>query len=134
MSPNDGGPSDSYKITFLNRVVYVEGDPERLGKYTRVNQWREPAKRGLVYEVINAYGIEMAIGYLYKWPWKPENANGADFPVDAQLGAAWNWDFNRHGRRAIGNKPSDPSMNMLYCDGHADTVSNREAYRTCRFR
>jgi hypothetical protein len=25
-------------------------------------------------------------------------------------------------------------MNMLYCDGHASTVSAREAYRALRFR
>jgi prepilin-type N-terminal cleavage/methylation domain-containing protein/prepilin-type processing-associated H-X9-DG protein len=136
MSPDDGGPSNNYKITFLNRAVLVEKDPERLGKYFRVMQWRDPAKRGLVYEVVNAYGIEMAIGSLYKWPWKPENtaAGAQEFPADSQLGPAWNWDFNRHGRRATGNKPTDPSMNMLYCDGHADTVSCREAYRSCRFR
>jgi prepilin-type N-terminal cleavage/methylation domain-containing protein/prepilin-type processing-associated H-X9-DG protein len=131
-SPGDGGPGDSYKVTFLNRVVLQEGDPERLGKYTRVMQWRDPAKRGLIYEVVNAYGVEMKLGYLYKYPFKPDGPE--DFPVDARLGTDWNWDFNRHGRRAIGNKPTDPSMNMLYCDGHADTVSNREAYRSCRFR
>ena len=42
--------------------------------------------------------------------------------------------IDSHGKRAKGNKPNDPSMNMLYCDGHADTVGCREAYRSCRWK
>ena len=29
---------------------------------------------------------------------------------------------------------SDPALNMLFCDGHAATVSTREAYKAIRFR
>jgi hypothetical protein len=36
-------------------------------------QWRDPARRGLIYEVVNAYGIEMAIGYLLQMALEPEN-------------------------------------------------------------
>jgi prepilin-type processing-associated H-X9-DG protein len=53
-----------------------------------------------------------------------EQADGGDFSLD----------FNRHGKRNLGNKPNDPSMNVLYCDGHADYTSCREAYRAIRFK
>ena len=36
--------------------------------------------------------------------------------------------------RTVGNSPTDPSMNVLYCDGHADFLSVREAYRGLRFK
>jgi len=133
ISPNDGGPTNLYTVTFLNRALIEQDDPTRLGKYYRAMQWEKPAQRGLIYEVVNAYGVEMNIGYLYKWPYPPEGT--ATFPQDGTVGAnEMNFDFNRHGRRGRGNKSTDPSMNMLYCDGHADTVSCREAYRSCRFR
>ena len=38
------------------------------------------------------------------------------------------------GKRAVGNELTDPSMNMLFCDGHAAFVSCREAYRAIRFK
>jgi hypothetical protein len=34
VSPGDGGPGDSYKITFQNRAVLIEGDPERVANTT----------------------------------------------------------------------------------------------------
>ena len=43
-------------------------------------------------------------------------------------------DFNRHSKTPIGTKQDTPSLNVLYCDGHASTVSAREAYRALRFR
>jgi prepilin-type processing-associated H-X9-DG protein len=42
-------------------------------------------------------------------------------------------DFDRHGKRPRGNGPNDPSVNVLYCDGHAAPASAREAYRALRF-
>jgi prepilin-type processing-associated H-X9-DG protein len=28
----------------------------------------------------------------------------------------------------------DPALNMLFCDGHAATVSTRDAYKAIRFK
>jgi prepilin-type N-terminal cleavage/methylation domain-containing protein/prepilin-type processing-associated H-X9-DG protein len=137
ISPKDEGPAhNDYKVVFVNRALIEEkslaGDDSRIGKYYRAMQWEKPAQRGLIYELVNAYGIEMNINYLFKWPYPPEGTS--TFPLDGTVGAnEMNFDFNRHGRRARGNQPNDPSMNMLYCDGHADTVSTREAYRSCRW-
>jgi prepilin-type processing-associated H-X9-DG protein len=38
-------------------------------------------------------------------------------------------DWNRHSKTPRGTKPTSPSMNMLFADGHAATVSVREAYK-----
>ena len=43
-------------------------------------------------------------------------------------------DFDRHGRKLVGNSPTDPSMNMLYVDGHAAFVSCRQAYKAILFQ
>lgn len=42
-------------------------------------------------------------------------------------------DFNRHGRKKIGNAYTDPSMNVLFYDGHAATVSCKDAYYAVHF-
>jgi prepilin-type processing-associated H-X9-DG protein len=44
-------------------------------------------------------------------------------------------DFNRHPRwgRAGMVRPTDKSLNMLFCDGHAALVSAKEAHYAIRF-
>ena len=42
-------------------------------------------------------------------------------------------DFNRHGKFTIGNKYTDKSLNVLFVDGHAATVSCQEAQQSVRF-
>ena len=45
------------------------------------------------------------------------------------------FDWNRHAKPKPGKvKNSDQGMNVLYCDGHAATVSAREAYQAVRFK
>ena len=58
---------------------------------------------------------------------------GLDFPAEPD-GGIFALDYNRHGRKNPGeNAPDTKSMNMLFCDGHAEFVSCREAYRAIRF-
>ena len=42
-------------------------------------------------------------------------------------------DWNRHARK-VGPKASEQSINVLFCDGHAATLSARETYRAIRFK
>jgi prepilin-type processing-associated H-X9-DG protein len=42
-------------------------------------------------------------------------------------------DFNRHSKTSTGTKETVKSLNMLFCDGHADTVSAKEAHYAVRF-
>ena len=44
-------------------------------------------------------------------------------------------DWNRHTKAKPGKvRAGDISLNMLFCDGHAATVSAREAYKAIRFK
>ena len=42
-------------------------------------------------------------------------------------------DWNRHGKK-VGPKANEQTLNVLFCDGHALTLSAREAYRAIRFK
>ncbi|MGB7157641.1 MAG: prepilin-type N-terminal cleavage/methylation domain-containing protein [Tepidisphaeraceae bacterium] len=97
--------------------------PASPGKYYRQTQWTRAAENALLTESVHA---NMAIP-LPPWPYQPDTATPLipePFPV-----STFALDFNRHGKLLIGNKPTDPSMNILYCDGHATTASVREVYR-----
>lgn len=103
--------------------------------FLKQTQYTHPADRALVFDSIS-YSTIFAYSsppyYLYKsWTFKPEGPNNwmtrpntNDFTPD----------FDRHGRLPTGNKATDASMNVLYCDGHAASTSAREAYRGIRMR
>ena len=64
--------------------------------------------------------------YTTNWPFEPDTA----LPfITEPYGDLFSLDFNRHGKLTRGNKASDPSMNVLFCDGHSATVSCRDAFR-----
>ena len=102
----------------------------RPGNYFKQSAYTRPAERALIVESVHGF-LNIASNGLNAWPFQPDTAT--PFPV-VPNGALWAYDFNRHGKRDVGNKPTDPSMNMLFCDGHATTVSAREAHRAVRFR
>jgi prepilin-type N-terminal cleavage/methylation domain-containing protein/prepilin-type processing-associated H-X9-DG protein len=98
------------------------------GTWAKQTQYTHPADRCLVVESVHA---NLNIPTTPTWPYQPEGAtvwwthpDGGQFAID----------FDRHGRKPQSNKPNDPSLNMLYCDGHASLVSAREAWRAVRFR
>lgn len=101
--------------------------PPGFYKATQYTRWSE---RALLFESMShtfSPGSVPGITDVTKWPYKPENASGADFPAVPSL--YWAIDFNRHGRYKTGNKPGDKSLNVLFCDGHAETVNAREAWK-----
>ena len=139
-SPNDyQGSTDptqaAGKAFYETRAYIIEaghtaGSP-RPGRYLKQTQWIKPADRALIVESIHGNMI-IATGTLASgWLWEPDTAT--PFLAAPDL-VNWSLDFNRHGKRDNGNKPLDPSMNMLFCDGHAGFVSSREAFRAIRFR
>lgn len=117
---------------FRNRQADQNPPPSsaRAGNYFKQSQYTKAAERALVVESVHSF-LNIAGNGLATWPFEPETAT--PFPV-VPNGALWAFDFNRHGKRDTGNRPTDLSMNVLFCDGHAATVSNREAYRAVRFR
>jgi len=101
----------------------------RHGQYFKQVQWKQPAERCLVLDS-NATVLGMTFAMLTAWPYQPDTTTPMpDRPHAVNL----SMDFNCHGKRDLGNMPTDPSLNMLYCDGHASFVSVREAYRAIRF-
>jgi prepilin-type N-terminal cleavage/methylation domain-containing protein/prepilin-type processing-associated H-X9-DG protein len=141
-APNDLGPSGSYVLERKGKMAYqnLAGDDPALGnpaairgQYMKQTQWTRSAERCLLFDSVHpvwTVSFTTALDYATKWPFQPEGA--LPFP-DTPEGATFTLDFNRHGKRPTGNRPNDPSMNVLFCDGHAAFVSCREAYRSMRF-
>jgi prepilin-type processing-associated H-X9-DG protein len=63
---------------------------------------------------------------LPPWPYQPDTTTPM---IPEPAPTTFSLDFNRHSKVARGTQPEVPGMNMLFADGHATTVSVREAYR-----
>lgn len=93
------------------------------GWYYKQSQWRRPSDRSLVMDSVN---VTTAVNETWPW-WGP----GPMPPLADSLKCSI--DFNRRGARPSGTGERDRSINMLFCDGHADTLSAREAHYAVRF-
>jgi prepilin-type N-terminal cleavage/methylation domain-containing protein/prepilin-type processing-associated H-X9-DG protein len=141
-APNDVDPANFFgtvpsKNAYMNnegwRKKYGPGSthPQLIdGEFFKQTQWRQPAERALIFDNVHP-NLNISKAWIDTWPFQPEGAT--PFPEEPTAGT-WTLDFNRHGKRDRGNKPNDPSMNMLFCDGHAAFVSCREAFRAIRFK
>ena len=130
-SPNDvSGSATSAafineKVAFINDGTVPGAGSVVKGRYFKMTSWKQQAERCLIFEGIHGGGFFSA-NVAHTWPWTPQN-----FPEQPDA-TAFPVDYNRHGKRAKGNKMTDISTNILYCDGHAATVSAKEAYRALR--
>ncbi|MGB7157643.1 MAG: type II secretion system protein [Tepidisphaeraceae bacterium] len=92
------------------------------GKYYRQSQWKNASETALIAESVHA---NLAVP-LPPWAYQPDTATPMPLiPAPTTL----SFDFNRHSKVASGTKPNVAGMNMLFADGHASSVSVREAYR-----
>jgi prepilin-type N-terminal cleavage/methylation domain-containing protein/prepilin-type processing-associated H-X9-DG protein len=143
-APNDlpGRPGstlvvDHTKICQINLAGSNPNDPNPLairGNYFKQTQWRNAAERALMYDSVHPNTVlnnTTSPDYCTNWPFQPTTS--VAFP-EFPNGATFALDFNRHSKRVGGTKADDPSMNMLYCDGHVAFVSCREAFRAIRFK
>jgi len=109
------------------------------GNFYKSTAYSRGAERALIYEsVFNA-------GYLAPLAWNQGSGSvtitGTTFnPTDPTAllptvgDSTVSLDWNRHTKAKVGNvHNSDIAMNVLFCDGHAATVSTREAYKAIRF-
>ncbi|MGB7161302.1 MAG: prepilin-type N-terminal cleavage/methylation domain-containing protein [Tepidisphaeraceae bacterium] len=142
-APNDADPTSSYLIQ-VKKMAYMNQEGWRKknnlpgwgpaaidGEFFKQTQWSRPAERCLLVDN-NHPNLNISTARIINWPFQPEGTLEPWQP-EPNVGA-WSLDFNRHGKRNTNNQPNDPSMNMLFCDGHAAFVSCREAYRAIRFR
>jgi prepilin-type N-terminal cleavage/methylation domain-containing protein/prepilin-type processing-associated H-X9-DG protein len=111
------------QIEALDTTSATKEVPKGFTKYT---QWTRQSERALLFE---AMSHTWSPGSL-TWPYKPENASGQDFPKTPSLFMPL--DFNRHGKNKTGNKATDPSLNMLFADGHCEFLSARQAWKAIR--
>jgi prepilin-type N-terminal cleavage/methylation domain-containing protein/prepilin-type processing-associated H-X9-DG protein len=110
--------------TWANRTNVASGSAAH-GWYYKQVQWKRPAQRALVFD-----SIHVNTSVVPQWPWwTPATAPMPKVP-DALV---FNLDFNRHGKYDLGNGPNVKSLNMLMCDGHAETVSAKEGHHAVRF-
>jgi len=123
---------------YFAKRAYINYNPavgtDRPGNYFKQSQWTRAGERALILESVHANlntTMPTSAAVLTSWPFLPEGTTV--FPTVPNQ-TTWSFDFNRHGKRDVGNAPNDPSMNMLYCDGHAAFVSSREAYRAIFFK
>jgi prepilin-type N-terminal cleavage/methylation domain-containing protein/prepilin-type processing-associated H-X9-DG protein len=97
------------------------------GWFFKQTQWKRPAERCLLYDSTFAN-----TSVVTTWPWwTPATA-----PMPAHPdGLIFTPDFNRHSRtgKPGTTKGTDKSLNMLFCDGHADLVSAKQAAFAIRF-
>jgi prepilin-type N-terminal cleavage/methylation domain-containing protein/prepilin-type processing-associated H-X9-DG protein len=114
----------------LSHMAYITGTGATArGRYIPQVNWTKASERGLVADA--AHHIIQTIApnptpptfslTTGKWPpFENSTANPPNFFVDGA----------RHGRTAVtkGETYRNRLMNMLFCDGHARTVSVREAY------
>ncbi len=135
MAPNDLTPAGVRIAAKTAQIVNsADGGTQFLGNYFKATQWTRQAERALVFDGIHGGGYWNDSGpfkVLASWPFEPDVPSQAlpQFPH-----FSYPIDWNRHTKNRPGNvKASDSSMNMLFCDGHAATVSAREAYKAIRF-
>lgn len=96
------------------------------GWYWKQNQWRQPAQRALMLDSIHPNtSVTPTVPWwtAFGWTRMPPVPDIFSFTID----------FNRHGRVATGNKYTDKTVNVLFCDGRAETVSCKEAQYAIRF-
>lgn len=97
------------------------------GWFFKQSQWKRPAERALLYDSTFAN-----TSVTTNWPWwTPTTAPMPPHPD----GTIFTPDFNRHSRTGKPGtaKASDRTLNMLFCDGHAELVSAKEAAFAIRF-
>lgn len=142
-APNDFDPASAYRIR-VNKMAYMNLEGWRKknglggwgalaidGEFFKQSQWTRASERCLLVDNIHP-NLNISAARIIDWPFMPE---GTLEPWQPEPTAAtWTLDFNRHGKRNTNNQPNDPSMNMLFCDGHAAFVSCRQAYRAIRFK
>jgi prepilin-type processing-associated H-X9-DG protein len=133
-SPDDLDAAATYGVNAKATAHIIDSTTagtKQIGAYHKYASWKRPGERALIFDAVHNGGYFANKALNQAWPYQPDTATplpqfpDSNFPID----------WNRHTKNKPGKvNPSDPSLNVLYCDGHASTVSAREAYRAIRFR
>jgi prepilin-type N-terminal cleavage/methylation domain-containing protein/prepilin-type processing-associated H-X9-DG protein len=112
------------------------------GNYFKMTGWRAPGDRALLFDGVHNGGYFGIPAWNTGNPVTDPNGSGVVFnPTDPgallppQTHFNYSLDWNRHTKSKPGKvRNSDIALNVLFCDGHAATVSTREAYKAIRFK
>ena len=98
------------------------------GWFYKASQYTKQAQRCLIAD--NAHR-DMSVGTGNPWWHAYSGWTGKPMPQVPDI-FSFTLDFNRHGKKTIGNGYTDKSINVLFVDGHAATVSCKEAHQSVR--
>lgn len=128
--------STSLSQALLNEMTYITTDRAR-GSYVSLRQYagKETASTGLIADsmthIIAVPGAaslaNVSFSSVRTGGWQPGPV-GTESSLYTNGGLAFYIDPSRHGKRNVRVKETDRTINMLFLDGHVDTVSVREAW------
>jgi prepilin-type processing-associated H-X9-DG protein len=112
------------------------------GAFWKMPSWKNAGDRALLFDGVHNGGYFNNAAWNLGNPVTDLNGSGVTFrptePGDKlppQTHFNYPLDWNRHAKSKPGQvRNGDPALNMLFCDGHAATVSTREAYKAIRFK
>jgi prepilin-type N-terminal cleavage/methylation domain-containing protein/prepilin-type processing-associated H-X9-DG protein len=115
----------SFPTGLRKNRAYIDDNPVGAspGQYYRQSQWKNSSENALIAESVHS---NLAVP-VPPWPYQPDTS--VAMPKYNDNPGTFSLDFNRHSKLGQGTGPLEPGMNMLFCDGHAATVSARQAYR-----
>jgi prepilin-type N-terminal cleavage/methylation domain-containing protein/prepilin-type processing-associated H-X9-DG protein len=101
----------------LGKLAYVTAGR---GQYIRQNNWTRASQRALILD---------SITHVVSTP-TTFDSGGKWFPFDPVVFGAFYVDGARHAKKGTTKMETykRPALNALYCDGHAETISVREAW------
>ena len=148
MSPDDEstgtGSSNGVLKSKTAKIIgpgSVMGSSEYLGNYFKATQWKAGADRALLFDGVHNGAFLGTPTWNVGQPTADPNGSGVTFdptkPTDLLPKFAhfsFGMDWNRHAKSKPGQvRNGEAAFNMLFCDGHAATVSTREGYKAIRF-
>lgn len=110
----------------LENLAYIR--PDGKGRYTKMVEWTKAAERGLIADSIT-HIIGTPDTFSASSPIFPYDYNGGSGTIPA---GTFYVDARRHLKTSASKKDAwnGRGINMLFCDGHAASVSPREAWNS----
>jgi prepilin-type N-terminal cleavage/methylation domain-containing protein/prepilin-type processing-associated H-X9-DG protein len=110
------------------RIPWAQAVTGALGNgwYFKASKWTRATERALILDSIHPNtSVTTAVPWWTAFGWNsmPPVGDAISFTID----------FNRHGKTRIGNSYTAPTVNVLFCDGSARTISCKEAQKAIRF-
>jgi prepilin-type N-terminal cleavage/methylation domain-containing protein/prepilin-type processing-associated H-X9-DG protein len=139
MAPNDAydGVGFDYGVSHKKTASlrdHSTAGTKFLGQFHKMTAWTRSAERALIFDAVHNGGYFASKGWNTAVS-PPYDVLNPTIILPKSPISNYPIDWNRHTKAKPGAvRASDVSLNMLFCDGHAATVSAREAYKAIRFK